>query len=113
MCISLSTWIAPPVECSATIVHRRHNTITLLCEKQNIMLSSVVHYLELLRFKMLAEIEISSVDFQSRLLAMSQCERGEAVIFSLGGFSYGRLRRSGRHRTRRDIEYCASPRHTI
>jgi hypothetical protein len=39
MCIRYPTWIATPVESSIRIVHRRHNTITLLFEKQNIMLS--------------------------------------------------------------------------
>jgi len=73
MCISLSTWIAPPVECSATIVHRRHNTITLLCEKQNIMLISVLRYLGFFLYRTLAVIEISCVDFQSRLKAGWLC----------------------------------------
>ena len=54
---------------------------------------------------------ISSVDFQSRLKASWQCRNvsdGGGDVFSWR-FSYGRLRRSGRHRTRRDIGYwCES-----
>jgi hypothetical protein len=38
MCIPLSTWIATPIESSAKIDQRRHNTITQLFDKQNIML---------------------------------------------------------------------------
>jgi hypothetical protein len=63
LCISLSTWIAPPVECSVTIVHRRDNTITLLCHKHNIMLNSVLRYLGFFLHRTLAVIESVALIF--------------------------------------------------